>query len=115
MTGHKLKEIMETVLPNLGLQRTVDVTGFEQRKRKRDALKLLRAALVSALSPAGGRQADIMRRYPHADRPTDLALGSAVEAFVSLLRFSPRKFTVELPGSSGGFCSSRSSSWGGSS
>lgn len=63
MTGAELKEIMEIVLPESVLKNLVNKTGFEQRERKRDALKFLRAMLVSAASPSGGRQADIMRTY----------------------------------------------------
>jgi len=80
MTGQELKEIMETVLPDSVLQRAVDAAGFEQRERKRDALKLLRAMLASASSPAGGRQADIMRTYFENGAPR-VARGSFYDWF----------------------------------
>src|SRR5688500_18888305 len=80
MTGHELKEIMETVLPDAVLQRAVDAAGFERRERKRDALKFLRAALASASSPAGGRQADIMRAYFENGAPR-VARGSFYDWF----------------------------------
>jgi Transposase DDE domain len=80
MTGQELKEIMATVLPNAVLQRTVDAAAFKQRERKRDALKFLRAMLVSASSPAGGRQADIMRTYFENGAPR-VARGSFYDWF----------------------------------
>lgn len=54
---------MEAVLPESVLMNAVSAAGFEQRERKRDALKFLRAMLASAASPSGGRQADMMRTY----------------------------------------------------
>lgn len=63
MTGTELHEIMETLLPESVLARVAEETGFHQRDRKRDAIKFLRTMLVSASSPAGGRQADMMRQY----------------------------------------------------
>jgi hypothetical protein len=80
MTGQELREIMETVLPDSVLQHAVDAAGFEQRERKRDALKLLRAMLASASSPAGGRQADIMRTYFENGAPR-VARGSFYDWF----------------------------------
>jgi hypothetical protein len=80
MTGQELKEIMETVLPESVLQRAVEAAGFEQRERKRDALKFLRAMLAAASSPAGGRQADIMRTYFENGAPR-VARGSFYDWF----------------------------------
>jgi len=80
MTGQELKDIMETVLPASVLQGAVDAAGFEQRERKRDALKLLRAMLASTSSPAGGRQADIMRTYFENGAP-QVARGSFYDWF----------------------------------
>jgi putative transposase len=80
VNGNELKEIMETVLPDSALQRVVDAAGFEQRERKRDALKFLRAMLASAASPAGGRQADIMRTYFENGTPR-VARGSFYDWF----------------------------------
>ena len=54
---------MDTLLPESTLATVADKTGFHQRDRKRDSIKFLRTMLVSASSPAGGRQADIMRQY----------------------------------------------------
>jgi hypothetical protein len=63
MTGAELRQLMETILPDPLLGEVALATGFHQRDRKRDAVKFLRTMLISASSPAGGRQADIMRHY----------------------------------------------------
>ena len=63
MTGAELRQLMETMLPDTVLGEVAVAAGFHQRDRKRDAVKFLRTMLVAAASPAGGRQADIMRHY----------------------------------------------------
>src|ERR1041384_2915086 len=63
MTGAELRQLMETFLPDTLLGEGAPATGFQQRDRKRDAVKFLRTMLIAASSPAGGRQADIMRHY----------------------------------------------------
>lgn len=63
MTGDKLRQMMETMLPDALLGEVADATGFQQRDRKRNAIKFLRTMLIAASSPSGGRQADIMRHY----------------------------------------------------
>lgn len=80
MNANELKEIMETVLPASVLRKAVEEAQFEQRERKRDALKFLRAMLISAASPAGGRQADIMRAYFDSGAPR-VARGSFYDWF----------------------------------
>ena len=80
MTGDELREIMETVLPSSVLREVVVAVGFEQRERKRDALAFLRAMLISAASPSGGRQADIMRTYFENGAPR-VARGSFYDWF----------------------------------
>jgi putative transposase len=80
VTANELKEIMEAVLPASVLRKAVEAAQFEQRARKRDALKFLRAMLISAASPAGGRQADIMRAYFDSGAP-EVARGSFYDWF----------------------------------
>ena len=84
MTADDLKEIMETILPESVLRRAVAAAGFEQRERKRDALKFLRSMLASAASPSGGRQADIMRAYFENGGPR-VARGSFYDWFGTAL------------------------------
>lgn len=54
----------------------VEAAGVVQRRRKREALKFLRAMLLAAASPAGGRQADIMRTYFEPQGGAPAARGS---------------------------------------
>jgi hypothetical protein len=108
MKADVLKEIMETVLPGSVLKKAVEAAKFEQRARKRDALTLLRAMIMSAASPSGGRQADIMRTYFENGAP-EVARGSfydwfgpALEEVMAELSRSALHFgqqqPVDLPG-----------------
>lgn len=108
MTGDELKELMELVLPESVLRGVVDAAGFEQRERRRDALKFLRAMLMSAASPAGGRQADVMRTYFHYGAP-EVARGSfydwfgppleeAMKKLVDITQEYVQKQPLDLPG-----------------
>lgn len=63
MNGPDLGTLMTTLLPDDLLGEVAKATGFHQRDRKRNAIKFLRTMLIAASSPAGGRQADIMRHY----------------------------------------------------
>lgn len=80
MTGPELRAIIETVLPDEVLREVATTTGFHQRDRKRDAVGFLRTMLVSATSPAGGRQADLMRHYFETGAPR-VARGSFYDWF----------------------------------
>ena len=75
-----MKEIMEAVLPSSVLEEVIKEAKFEQRVRKRDAKALLRAMIISAASPSGGRQADIMRAYLESGAPK-VARGSFYDWF----------------------------------
>ena len=103
---------MEALLPDTVLAEIAVATGFHQRDRKRDAVKFLRAMLIAASSPAGGRQADIMRHYfeMHAARvvrgsfydwfgpPLDETLAVLKDLVLTWARAQP----VDLPGVLGG-------------
>ena len=71
---------METVLPDSLLRTVVTAARFEQRSRKRDALMFLRAMVIAAASPSGGRQANIMRTYFENGAPK-VARGSFYDWF----------------------------------
>ena len=78
---------METVLPEPVLRKAVEAAKFEQRERKRDAMKFLQAMLISAASPAGGRQvrisAIVITRYAHRDHLGGTVTGDRSEATLS--------------------------------
>lgn len=65
MRGEDVKEIFEAILPEEALMEVVRAAGLQQRERKLDALRLLRAMIIAAASGHGGRQADILRVYLH--------------------------------------------------
>lgn len=112
MKGSELHEIMETLLPESVLATVVEKTGFHQRDRKRDSIKFLRTMLVSASSPAGGRQADMMRQYFEAGAekvvrgsfydwfgpPLEAAMAEVSKVALEFVRGQP----VDLPGTLAG-------------
>lgn len=48
MTGDDLRTTMETILPEKAFINAIVAAGFQQRERKLDALKFLRAMILSA-------------------------------------------------------------------
>jgi len=63
LRGSDVREIFEAVLPDEALGAIIRTAGFEQRSRKRDAVRLVRAMVIAAATGYGGRQADVMRLY----------------------------------------------------
>lgn len=63
MRGEDVRRVFETVLPDKVLMKLVVDAKFQERTRKLDALRLLRAMIIAAATGYGGRQADVMRLY----------------------------------------------------
>jgi putative transposase len=63
MRGEDVQEVFEAILPDKVLLKFVESAKFQERARKLDALRLLRAMVVAAATGYGGRQADVMRLY----------------------------------------------------
>jgi Transposase DDE domain len=63
ITGGRLREVFETILPEDALMAAVRAAGLQERERKLDALALLRSMVISASTGYGGRQADAMKLY----------------------------------------------------
>jgi putative transposase len=63
MRGEDVQQVFETILPDKVLLKLVESAKFQERERKLDALRLLRAMVVAAATGYGGRQADVMRMY----------------------------------------------------
>jgi hypothetical protein len=63
MRGADVQRVFEAILPDKVLMKLVQSAKFQQRARKLDALRLLRAMIVAAATGYGGRQADVMRLY----------------------------------------------------
>jgi hypothetical protein len=63
MRGADVQRVFETILPDKLLMKLVLKSKFQERTRKLDALRLLRAMIIAAATGYGGRQADVMRLY----------------------------------------------------
>lgn len=63
MQGVDVRRVFETILPDEVLLGFVREAKLQERERKLDALKLLRAMIIAAATGYGGRQADVMRIY----------------------------------------------------
>jgi hypothetical protein len=63
MRGADVQRVFETILPDKVLMKLVQSAKLQERTRKLDALRLLRAMIVAAATGYGGRQADVMRLY----------------------------------------------------
>jgi hypothetical protein len=63
MRGADVQQVFETILPDKVLMKLVQSAKFQERTRKLDALRLLRAMIMAAATGYGGRQADVMRLY----------------------------------------------------
>jgi len=63
MRGADVQRVFETILPDKVLMKLVHSAKFQERTRKLDALRLLRAMVMAAATGYGGRQADVMRLY----------------------------------------------------
>ena len=112
MTGDDLREVMETCLPESVLREAVESAGLQQRERRLDPLPFLRAMVMSASSPSGGRQADVVRTYFEAGG-TRVVRGSYYEWFGGPLEIAMSKLATiamgyaadlprDLPGILGG-------------
>ncbi len=63
MRGADVQRVFETILPDKVLMKLVLSAKLQERARKLDALRFLRAMIVAAATGYGGRQADVMRLY----------------------------------------------------
>jgi hypothetical protein len=63
LTGADVSELFTSVLPDEALARFVEETRFQERNRKLEARKFLRATVFAAAAGSGGRQSKIMEFY----------------------------------------------------
>jgi len=63
MRDEDVQKVFETILPDAALSELVAKAKFQERGRKLDALRLLRAMVIAAATGYGGRQADVARLY----------------------------------------------------
>lgn len=69
MRAEDVREVLETILPNDVILKAAEEFGLQQRERKLDVARLLRAMVMSAATGYGGRQADVLRMYLHNGAP----------------------------------------------
>lgn len=63
LLGADVRKLFESILPDEAIKSIVAASGFQERERKLDALRFVRAMIIAASTGYGGRQADIMRTY----------------------------------------------------
>ena len=69
MTGDDVRGVYEAALPDEVLDALIVASGFQQRERQLQARQFIRAAVVSAATGHGGRQADVLRTYFEGGAP----------------------------------------------
>jgi hypothetical protein len=69
MDADAVREIFETVLPDEAIDSVVRASGMQQRERKLDARRFVRAAVISAAGSRGGRQVAILEAYLRLGAP----------------------------------------------
>jgi hypothetical protein len=73
MTGDKVRQVFEAMLPQQEIDRLCKRFGVIERERKLNLGMFVRAMVISAGTPGGAYQADVLRLYlefevPHVAR-----------------------------------------------
>ena len=108
LNGHDARRVFESILPDDALAEIIDAARFEERSRKRDAVKLVRAMVIAASTGYGGRQADVMRVYFESGAPRVVRggfyswFGSALEKVMNAVADRALEFVrqqaLDVPG-----------------
>ena len=108
MDAGDVREVFETILPEEALAGAVQAAGLQERERKLDATRLLRAMVIAASTGYGGRQADVMRLYFESGAERVVRggfyrwFGPALEAVMATVRERAFAYVaqqaVDLPG-----------------
>jgi hypothetical protein len=69
MTGDEVRQVFETMLPQAEIDRLCQQCGVIERQRKRNLGMLVRAMVISAGTPGGAYQADVLRAYLECEVP----------------------------------------------
>ena len=103
MEAADVREVFETLLPEEALTEAVRAAGFQERERKLDATRLLRAMVIAAATGYGGRQADVMRLYFDSGGERVVRggfyrwFGPALEAVMGTVRERALAYVAEQP------------------
>ena len=69
MTGDEVRDVFEAMLPQEEIDRLCKEFGVVQRQRKRNLGMCVRAMVISAGTPGGAYQADVLRSYLACEVP----------------------------------------------
>jgi hypothetical protein len=87
MTGTELRSLLLKLLPDTLLGELAIATGLQRRQRKLDPRALVRTLVIASSTPAGGRQADLLRHYLEASGAA-LVRGSFYDRFSTPLELT---------------------------
>src|SRR2546421_4912327 len=69
MTGDEVQEVFEAILPQEEIDRLCQQCGVIERQRKLNLGMFVRAMVISAGTPGGAYQADVLRAYLECEGP----------------------------------------------
>src|SRR6266850_350890 len=69
MTGDEVRQVFEAMLPQEAIDRRCQQGGVIERQRKRNLGRFVRAMVISAGTPGGAYQADVLRSYLEFEVP----------------------------------------------
>ena len=69
MTGDEVRQVFEAMLPQDEIDRLCQQCGVIERQRKLNLGMLVRAMVISAGTPGGAYQADVLRSYLEGEVP----------------------------------------------
>jgi len=69
MTGDEVREVFEAILPQEEIDRLCQQFGVVERQRKLNLGMFVRAMVISAGTPGGAYQADVLRSYLECEVP----------------------------------------------
>ena len=69
MTGDEVRAVFEQMLPQEEMNRLCQQCGVIERQRKLNLVMLVRAMVISAGTPGGASQADVLRAYLESEVP----------------------------------------------
>jgi putative transposase len=108
MTGDEVRAVFEQMLPQDALNRLCQQCGVIERQRKLTLVMLVRAMVISAGTPGGAYQADVLRAYLESEVPRvtraafyrwfDEPLERFMEALAQRALAYARAQQVDLPG-----------------
>lgn len=117
MQGRDVQRVFETILPDEVLLELVRASKLQERERKMEAVRLLRAMVIAASTGHGGRQADVMRTYFElgAERVARGGFygwfGGALESVMSQIRQLALDYARQMPLDLPGFLGAHVKDW----